>query len=226
MNQSLNVMKNNSLTHIKKTFTKQYSQFYCGLACLTSIVKYHGGETTQEKLRDESGTTLEGTSLLGLYQSAQKLGFEAKGYEADLDNLKKLRVPVILHILKDGSLEHYVVCYGYENNKFIIGDPGWGMIEYRDEELDIVWKSKTLLSLIPGQDFVKKKTETRNKISWFKELIKEDVPVLLVAAFMGMVLSALGLAVAIYTQKLIDQILPSENKELLLKSLGFLRLFC
>jgi ATP-binding cassette subfamily B protein len=83
-------MRNNKeLNLIKKTFTKQYSQFYCGLACLTSIVKYHGGEITQEKLRDSSGTTLQGTSLLGLYQSAQKLGFEVTGYEADMENLKK-----------------------------------------------------------------------------------------------------------------------------------------
>ena len=86
---------------IRKTFTKQYSQFYCGLACLTSIVKYHGGETTQEKLRETSGTTLQGTSLLGLYQSAQKLGFEAQAFEADLENLKQMEAPVILHILKD-----------------------------------------------------------------------------------------------------------------------------
>ena len=86
-------MKNNKdLSFIKKTFTKQYSQFYCGLACLTSIVKYHGGVTTQEKLRDASGTTLQGTSLLGLYQSAQKLGFEVTGYEADIENLDRKSV--------------------------------------------------------------------------------------------------------------------------------------
>jgi ABC-type bacteriocin/lantibiotic exporter with double-glycine peptidase domain len=208
------------LKFIKKTFTKQYSQFYCGLACLTSIVKYHGGETTQEKLRDTSGTTLQGTSLLGLYQSAQKLGFEVKAYEADLENLKKMEAPVILHILKDGNLEHYVVCYGYENDKFIIGDPGWGIIEYREEELKAVWKSKAMLQLKPGKDFIRKEFQSRNMFVWFKELIKDDIPILLVAAFMGMVLAVLGLAVAIYTQKLIDKILPSANKELLFKSLA------
>lgn len=210
-------MKSNE--HIKKTFTRQYSQFYCGLACLVSIVKYHGGETTQEKLRDSSGTTLQGTSLLGLYQSAQKLGFEVNAYEADLENLKKIESPVILHILKDGSLEHYVVCYGYDNDKFILGDPGWGIIEYRDEELEAVWKSKALLLLKPGKNFIRKENQSKKMFAWFRELIKEDVPVLSVAAFMGMVLAVLGLAVAIYTQKLIDKILPSDNKELLFKSL-------
>ena len=65
------------------------AQFYCGLACLVSLVKFYGGETTQEKLRENSGTTLNGTSLLGLYQAAQKLGFEVAGYEAEIKNLIK-----------------------------------------------------------------------------------------------------------------------------------------
>ncbi|MDX9880768.1 MAG: peptidase domain-containing ABC transporter [Prolixibacteraceae bacterium] len=212
-------MKQKIVSRIQKTFTKQYSQFYCGLACLTSIVKYYGGDTSQEKLRDMSGTTLQGTSLLGLYQSAQKLGFEAKGYEADIENLRKIEVPVILHILKDNKLEHYVVCYGYEGDRYLIGDPGWGIIEYREEELKAVWKSKALLWLKPGTDFKRKEEVSGSQFAWFKELIRGDVPVLLIAAFMGMVLSVLGLAVAIYTQKLIDKILPSADKELLFKSL-------
>ena len=208
------------LNFIKKTFTRQYSQFYCGLACLTSIVKYHGGETTQEKLRDNSGTTLQGSSLLGLYQSAQKLGFEARAFEADLENLKKMEVPVILHILTEGNLEHYVVCYGFERGKFLIGDPGQGIVEYRVVEMEAVWKSKALLMIKPGNDFIQKKADSKNQLIWIKELIKDDIPVLLVSAFMGMILAILGLAVAIYTQKLIDKILPSENRELLFKSLA------
>jgi ATP-binding cassette subfamily B protein len=208
------------LNLIKKTFTKQYSQFYCGLACLTSIVKYHGGEITQEKLRETSGTTLQGTSLLGLYQSAQKLGFLVKGYEADFENLKKMEVPVILHILKEGNLEHYVVCYGYDAGRFTIGDPGIGILEYSEEELEAVWKSKAMLVLTPGVGYKRKKTELKNQWNWIKGLIKEDVPVLSVAALMGVVLSVLGLAVAIYTQKLIDKILPSGDREFLFKSLA------
>ncbi len=208
------------LNLINKTFTKQYSQFYCGLACLTSIVKYHGGEITQEKLRETSGTTLQGTSLLGLYQSAQKLGFEVKGYEADFENLKKMESPVILHILKDGNLEHYVVCYGYGAERFTIGDPAIGIVTYTEEQLESVWKSKAKLVLTPGEGFKRKKTESKNLWNWIKGLIKDDVPVLSVAAWMGVVLSVLGLAVAIYTQKLIDKILPSGDRKLLFTSLA------
>jgi ATP-binding cassette subfamily B protein len=200
-----------NLTHLKQTFVKQHSQFYCGLACLASLVKYYGGETTQDKLRETSGTTLNGTSLLGLYQAAQKLGFEVAGFEADIKNLKELDVPVILHIIKDERLEHFVVCYGFENGKFTIGDPGWGITQYDEEELDAVWKSKALLKLMPGKNFVSQKNESQNKRAWFLELLKDDYPVLGIAAFLGIVISALSLATAIFSQKLIDQILPEKN---------------
>lgn len=201
----------NVTNHIKKTFVKQHSQFYCGLACLASVVKYYGGETTQEKLRETSGTTLNGTSLLGLYQAAQKLNFEVAGYEAEIKNLKELDAPVILHIIKDKTLEHFVVCYGFENGRFTIGDPGSGITEYTAKELEKVWKSRALLKLMPDKNFVTKKGKSQSKRKWFLQLIKDDYPVLGIAAFLGIAISILGLATAIFSQKLIDKILPEKN---------------
>ena len=108
----------------KKIFVKQHGDFACGLACLAMIIKYHGGNVRQEDLRSISGTTLQGTSLLGLYQAATKLNFTANGYEANIDSLKSIHIPVILHVVKNRNLEHYMVCFGFEAGKFIIGDPG------------------------------------------------------------------------------------------------------
>ncbi|MCY1722666.1 peptidase domain-containing ABC transporter [Prolixibacteraceae bacterium Z1-6] len=211
--------KKDKLRIISTTFTKQYSQFYCGLACLASIVKYHKGETTQEKLREMSGTTLNGTSLLGLYQAAQTLGFNAGGYEADISNLKDVDEPVILHVVKDQNLEHFIICYGFENEKFTIGDPAWGVTQYSEEELEAVWKSKMLLKLTPGKNFVSKQNESKNKQNWFLELIKPDFPILGIAAFLGIVISVLGLATAIFSQKLIDVILPEKDTRTLILGL-------
>ncbi len=204
---------------ISKTFVKQHSQYYCGLACLVSITKYYGGETTQEKLREISGTTLNGTSLLGLYQAAQKTGFEAGGYEAEIENLKEQTEPVILHIIKDEKLEHFVVCYGYENGKFIVGDPASGIESYTEVELSIVWKSKALLKLTPGKDFITRQNESKNKRNWFLQLLKPDYPILGIAAFLGVIISALGLATAIFSQKLIDKILPEKDTRTLVLGL-------
>ncbi|MBT6006162.1 MAG: peptidase domain-containing ABC transporter, partial [Prolixibacteraceae bacterium] len=205
------MQRKSTINHIKKTFVKQHSQFYCGLACLASVVKYYSGETTQDKLRETSGTTLNGTSLLGLYQAAKKLNFEVAGYEAEIDTLKELDAPVILHFIKYKRLEHFVVYYGFENGKFTIGDPGSGITEYTEKELEAVWKSKALLKLTPNQNFVTRKNKSQSKRKWFLQLIIDDYPILGIAAFLGIVISILGLATAIFSQKLIDKILPEKD---------------
>ena len=138
MNKSFQVSEEN----IKKTFVLQNDQSDCGVACLLSLIRYYKGNHSLEKLRELSGTTKQGTTLLGLYQAANKLGFSAQGNEADIQSLIDHSTPVILHVLINKNLQHYVVCYGYKNNKFIIGDPAKGILYYTKEELKNIWISK------------------------------------------------------------------------------------
>ncbi len=203
-------MKNNT-RHINKTFVRQHSRFYCGLACLASVIRYHGGDTTQEKLQAISGTTLNGTSLLGLYQAAKKSGFNAGGYEATTESLKGMDTPVILHTITSEGFEHFVVCYGFNNGKFIIGDPGQGVVQLTETEVEAIWKSKALLKLTPDKGFKAHSAVRAKKREWFFQLIKPDMPVLGIAAFMGVIISVLGLATAIFTQKIIDRFIPEKD---------------
>ena len=111
-----------NLKHIQKTFVLQHDQSDCGVACLLSLVQYYEGSHTLEALRIQSGTTVRGTTLLGLYQAANSIGFEAEGNEAEIEVLKAYNAPLILHLTM-GNLEHYVVCYGFEKGMFIIWRP-------------------------------------------------------------------------------------------------------
>lgn len=211
------------LKYIKGTHVRQHGEYSCGLACLASIVKYHEGEIRQEQLRHISGTTLRGTTILGLYQAANKIGFDAEGYEADIENLKKIESPVVLHVILDNKLQHFVVCYGF-NGKFIIGDPGWGVVQYTEDEINALWQSKTLLTLSPNSHFVNAKAETSLKRKWIGELVKEDVPILSIAAVLGIAIAVMGLATAIFSQKLIDNILPSQDTSKLILGLALFSL--
>jgi ATP-binding cassette subfamily B protein len=200
-------------TNYKKIFTTQHSEFSCGLACLAMLVKYHGGNVRQEDLRNISGTTLQGTTLLGLYQAAEKLHFTPEAYEADTDSLKSLNSPVILHIIKDKRIEHYIVCFGFENDKFIIGDPAENNITYLPEsELNAIWQSKALLLLQPAAGFVKNSSEKKEKYNRLKSLVRDDYPLLSVAFVLGVIIAVLGLSSAVFSQKLIDDLIPSQNQ--------------
>jgi ATP-binding cassette subfamily B protein len=194
---------------IKKNFHRQLDQSDCGVACLQSVISFYGGTKSLEQLRELSGTSKQGTTLLGLYQAAQKCGFEAQGLESGIEWLKTIEQPVILHVVIDKYLQHYLVCYGYENDQFVIGDPAKGITTFSEEELNKIWQSKTLLKLEPTGDFEKTKDIRRGKYSWFKELIKEDAGLLSIIFVLSLIISVLGMTMAIYSQKLIDEILPA-----------------
>ncbi len=202
---------NLSLKHLQQTFTQQHDQSDCGVACLLSLIQYYGGSNSLEKLRELSGTTKQGTTLLGLYQTANKIGFTAQGNEADIQAVIDHKEPLILHVVIEERLQHYVVCYGYENNKFIIGDPAKGITTYAKEELETIWKSKTCLTLTPNENFIKTETQNKNKKQWFLKLLKEDYRLISFSVLLGLGIAILGMAMAIFSQKLIDDILPSKD---------------
>ena len=86
-------MKRNK--HLQNLYP-QKDQTDCGVGCLLSLIRYYGGNDTLENLRDKSGTSKQGTTLLGLYQAANSIGFDAEGCEADINALIEHGDPVIL----------------------------------------------------------------------------------------------------------------------------------
>jgi len=203
---------------IKKSFTKQIDQSDCGVACLLSIIKYHSGYQYLETLREQSGTNSQGTTLLGLYQSANQNGFNTGAFEAEIKDLKYFTEPCILHVILD-NLQHYVVCYGYDGKKFIIGDPANGISKYPQSLLEEKWKSKRLLKLEPSNDFKKVRNTENSKRKWFIRLLKEDISTLVIIAILGLLATILGFTMAIFSQQLIDNILPQSNIQKLVAGL-------
>jgi ATP-binding cassette, subfamily C, bacteriocin exporter len=108
-------LKTSSRKFIKKTFVLQQDQTDCGIASLLSIVHFYGGENLLERLRELSGTLITGTTMLGLYQCAELIGFDVKGVRINIDFLEAQTQPCILHVVIDGKMEHYVTYYGIKS---------------------------------------------------------------------------------------------------------------
>lgn len=197
-------------SRIKSSLVRQHDQHDCGIACLASVIRYHGGHATLDQLRHLSGTSTDGTTLLGLCEAAQKAGFDAEGLEAnDAGDLRSLTSPVILHVTIGRSLAHYLVFFAFDNSGgAIIGDPAAGIRTYSQAELNDIWTSRYLLDLKPNQDFIKSSSRKDQKRKWFYSLVKDDVLILIAATFLGVVTSIIGLSTAIFSKKLIDDILP------------------
>ncbi len=204
---------------IRKSFVRQRTQSDCGIACLMSVIKYFGGRSKYEKLIELSGTTNQGTTLLGLCNAAIRYGLVAQGLQADIQFLHKITDPVILHINTKDRYNHFIVCYGYNSNKYIISNPASGIEEYSYDEINKMWQSKALLKLYPCENFVREKETRSQKIIWLKKLIKEDINILAVSVFLGIIISMLGIAIAVFSKKLIDDILPESRRNELIVGL-------
>lgn len=219
----------------KKTFVRQQGQSDCGVACLLSVLRYYGGDSSLETLRVQSGTDTQGTSLLGLVQGAEKQGLNAEAFEAEnLEVLKEFSSPIILQVLIDNRLAHYVVLYGVRvsnSNKittpdlenqattYVVGDPAKGVIEMAESELAKIWQSKMLIIIEPNETFISTNEDSKQKQKWLISLLEEDSNILIVSVLLGIILAVLGLATAIFSQQLIDKILPSQDTKKLILGL-------
>lgn len=207
--------------NIKKKFLTQHDYSDCGIVCLANIINYHGGQTRLEKLREISGTSKLGTTLLGLYQASLSMGFEAEGLKADMEYLKKVTSPVILHVNIDNKFQHYVILYKYSGGHFTIGDPSKGLTTMDEREIDQIWKSRALLELKPvNGKFIKKDVLKNEMIKWFIDIVREDSTILTTIMLTGIIISLLGLAIAVFSQSLIDNLIPSrEIKKIVLATI-------
>jgi ATP-binding cassette, subfamily C, bacteriocin exporter len=190
-----------------KNFILQKDQADCGVACLQNILRHKGVEISLEKLRELSGTNSFGTTLLGLCQAAEKIGFNAQGAEANtMNDLKKIKFPCILHTTIE-NLEHYIIFYNWDGNHFLLGDPGKGVIKMTEDELSIIWKSKVVLLLQPTEKLERNRHQYQKRWKWLFLIVKGYTTPLVITAVMGLIISILSLSTAIFSQKLIDRLL-------------------
>ncbi|MGL6128179.1 ABC transporter ATP-binding protein [Chryseobacterium artocarpi] len=121
----------------KFPFYKQPDTKDCGPTCLRIVSKYYGKNISLQQIRALSETTREGSSLLGLSDAAENLGFRSMGVQVDFKTLvEEVPLPCVAHWNKN----HFVVVYKIDkNNNVYISDPSYGLISYTQEEFIKAW---------------------------------------------------------------------------------------
>src|SRR5438132_242929 len=69
----------------------------CGLACLAMLVGYHGRGSELADLRRRFGMSLKGCTLKDLVRVADELELASRPLRLELDELRELKTPCILH---------------------------------------------------------------------------------------------------------------------------------
>ena len=114
----------------------------CGTACLAMICKYYGKTPNMSLISNICKPTKSGINIIGIEESARKLGLIPDSRFLPYDNLRYLTKPVILH----WDQNHFVVLFKVSDNgnKFHVSDPGKGLITYSLEEFRKHWISTTI----------------------------------------------------------------------------------
>ncbi len=72
---------------MKYQVVRQHSEEDCGAACLATIAKHYQRAFTLNRIREAVGTGQLGTTLLGLRQGAEALGFNTRAVRAPAEIL-------------------------------------------------------------------------------------------------------------------------------------------
>jgi len=94
---------------IRFPIIKQNDQTDCGPATLLSILRFYGGNSNLEHIREICRTTIYGSTMLDLVFAAEKLGFKAKGVEGSYQALTQCKLPCIVHTILENRRQHFMV---------------------------------------------------------------------------------------------------------------------
>ncbi len=103
--------------------TLQSEAAECGLACLSMVASFHGQNSDPALLRRRYGFSLKGATLKDVIAVGDRIGLASRPVRLDLDELKLLRTPCILH----WDLNHFVVLKAVSRGTVTIHDPAEGV---------------------------------------------------------------------------------------------------
>ncbi|MEZ8155064.1 peptidase domain-containing ABC transporter [Vibrio splendidus] len=194
----------------KLTLVRQTENAECGVACLAMVADWYGYKIDLRRLRTKFGVTQHGMSLSRLIECAEGIKLSGRAVQLDLNELKQLDTPCILH----WNLNHFVVLKSVKGNKVVIHDPASGVLHLTLSDVNKKFTG-IALELSPTHDFQKRDEKERIQLS---ALIGNTIGLkasLIKIFIFALVLEALALILPMLNQIVIDEVLVGYDENLL-----------
>jgi ATP-binding cassette subfamily B protein RaxB len=182
----------------------------CGLACLAMIAGRYGHRVDLPALRQRYSLSLRGTTLHDIVRMASDMRLATRAVRAELPHLRRLRLPCILH----WDHNHFVVLARVGSRSVVILDPAVGRQHVPLQEVDRRFTG-IVLEAWPIDGFERKTERARVRI-W--ELLRRTDGFAAAATqvlAMSLVLEAIGIAIPIGFQLVLDDVVVSDDRDLL-----------
>ncbi|WP_051275551.1 peptidase domain-containing ABC transporter [Aestuariibacter salexigens] len=189
----------------------------CGLACLAMLTSFYGRRTDLQGLRRRFAISAQGTTLKQLMDAAGRLSLSGRALKLDVESLKHLQTPCILH----WEMNHFVVLKKVSAKAIVIHDPAIGERRLHFNEVSKAFTG-IALEVTPTSDFSPgdEKTSLSFTHLWSKIIgLRRALGLILLLSLM---LQAFAIISPYYMQIVIDDVLLRSDQQLLaVLAIGF-----
>ncbi|HEM4292971.1 TPA: peptide cleavage/export ABC transporter [Streptococcus suis] len=205
------------MTAYKRTFVPQIDARDCGVAALASIAKFYGSDYSLAHLRELAKTNKEGTTALGIVKAAKEMGFETRAIQADMSlfDMDDVPYPFIVHVNKEGKLQHYYVVYHNKKDHLIIGDPDptVKVTKMTKERFAFEWTGVAIF-LAPEPSY-KPHKDKKNGLMSLLPLIFRQRALIFYIVLASLLVTLINIGGSYYLQGILDEYIPNQMKSTL-----------
>ncbi|WP_055482596.1 peptidase domain-containing ABC transporter [Sphaerimonospora mesophila] len=185
----------------------------CGAACLTMVLSHHGRRISLHEITDRLGIGRDGLSALALVAEARELGLTARAFSLSPGDLAQVPMPAIAH----WEFNHFVVVERWTPDRVDIVDPAQGRRRLTAEEFDAGFTG-VLLAFEPGPGF--RHGRSSAAVVWRRRFLRglfmRRKGLLAQVVLASLLMQLLGLALPVFSEALVDRVLPFGAERLLL----------
>jgi ATP-binding cassette subfamily B protein RaxB len=189
----------------------------CGLACMLMILGYHGSNIDIEEARSSYMFGASGVSVSDITEMAHDFSMNARVLRAEVEDLKNLKLPCILH----WEMTHFVVLKKITKKYIVIHDPAFGERFISHNESSNLFTG-IAVEFSPNDGFLVKPSV---KTISFLDLVRSTKGLLKGSGqviFFSFVIQSLILAAPYYIQYVVDIGISGGGQEsILFAALGF-----
>lgn len=182
----------------------------CGIACLAMVAGFYGLNIDLFNFRQRFGSPSQGTTLLSLSHTAERAGLKNRALSLDLDEIRQLKLPCILH----WGMNHFVVLTQVKKSSFVVHDPALGKRVIGMQEMSNYFTG-VALELWPDHSFRQEKAKTQLRLlDLMRNIVGLKSTLLKLFAF-SVVIEAIGLLLPVGTQLVTDHVIMAHDQSLL-----------
>lgn len=205
--QDLQALLTSRGMRVKTPTLLQMEAVECGAAAMGIILGYYGRIVPLPQLRRDCGVSRDGSKASNILKAARNYGFQAKGFKKGLKQLQELRPPYIVF----WNFNHFIVVEGFRQQRVYLNDPASGPRHVSLEEFDQGYTGVVLV-LEPGSEFTKGGRKPSMMLSLWSRM-GSAVGALVYCLVAGFFLTLVGLAVPVFSQVFVDDILVQQRHD-------------